>query len=186
MDIDLEKFFDRVNHDILMGLVAKRVTDKRILKLIRGFLNAGVLEDGLVSPTEEGTPQGGPLSPLLSNLMLDVLDKELEKTRPSLRALRRRLQHLCAQPAGGRAGDGEHRTFLDQASQAEGQQGRRARSPSRASASSWASASRARRQPQAADRAAGARPVQGASPGTDAAHAGRKPRADRQGAVAST
>jgi RNA-directed DNA polymerase len=71
--------FDRVNHDILMGLVAKRVTDKRILKLIRGFLTAGVLIDGLVGPTEEGTPQGGPLSPLLSNLMLDVLDKELEK-----------------------------------------------------------------------------------------------------------
>jgi RNA-directed DNA polymerase len=79
VDIDLEKFFDRVNHDILMGLVAKRVSDKRILKLIRGFLTAGVLADGLVGPTEEGTPQGGPLSPLLSNLMLDVLDKELEK-----------------------------------------------------------------------------------------------------------
>src|SRR5947209_2100614 len=78
VDIDLEKFFDRVNHDILMGLVAKRVADKRILRLIRGFLTAGVLADGLVSATEEGTPQGGPLSPLLSNLMLDVLDKELE------------------------------------------------------------------------------------------------------------
>jgi RNA-directed DNA polymerase len=62
-----------------MGLIAKRVADKRILKLIRGFLTAGVLEGGLVGPTEEGTPQGGPLSPLLSNLMLDVLDKELEK-----------------------------------------------------------------------------------------------------------
>jgi RNA-directed DNA polymerase len=79
VDMDLEKFFDRVNHDILMGLVAKRVTDKRILRLIRGFLTAGVLEGGLVSPAPEGTPQGGPLSPLLSNLMLDVLDKELEK-----------------------------------------------------------------------------------------------------------
>src|SRR6516165_5567853 len=79
VDFDLEKFFDRVNHDILMGLVAKRVADKRLLKLIRGFLSAGVLEGGLVSPTEEGTPQGGPLSPLLSNLMLDGLDKELEK-----------------------------------------------------------------------------------------------------------
>ncbi|OKO67112.1 DNA polymerase [Bradyrhizobium sp. NAS80.1] len=79
VDIDLEKFFDRVNHDILMGLVAKRVADKRLLKLIRGFLTAGAMEGGLVSPTEEGTPQGGPLSPLLSNLMLDVLDKELEK-----------------------------------------------------------------------------------------------------------
>jgi RNA-directed DNA polymerase len=79
VDIDLEKFFDRVNHDVLMGLVAKRVTDTRILKLIRGFLTAGVLADGLVGPTDEGTPQGGPLSPLLSNLLLDVLDKELEK-----------------------------------------------------------------------------------------------------------
>jgi len=76
VDLDLEKFFDRVNHDILMGLVAKRVADKRILKLIRGFLTAGVLVDGLVGPTEQGTPQGGPL---LSNLMLHVLDKELEK-----------------------------------------------------------------------------------------------------------
>jgi RNA-directed DNA polymerase len=79
VDIDLEKFFDRVNHDILMGLVAKRVADKRLLKLIRGFLTAGVLEGGLIGQTKEGTPQGGPLSPLLSNLMLDVLDKELEK-----------------------------------------------------------------------------------------------------------
>src|SRR5262245_51852658 len=79
VDIDLEKFFDRVNHDILMGLIAKRVADKRLLKLVRGFLTAGAMEGGLVSPTEEGTPQGGPLSPLLSNLMLDVLDKELEK-----------------------------------------------------------------------------------------------------------
>ena len=79
VDIDLEKFFDRVNHDVLMGLIVKRVADKRILKLIRAFLSAGVMEGGLVSPTEEGTPQGGPLSPLLSNLMLDVLDKELEK-----------------------------------------------------------------------------------------------------------
>jgi len=79
VDIDLEQFFDRVNHDILMGLVAERVTDKRILKLTREYLTAGVLEGGLVSPTEEGMPQGGPLSPLLSNLMLDVLDKELEK-----------------------------------------------------------------------------------------------------------
>ena len=79
VDLDLEKFFDRVNHDILMGLVAKRVADKRLLRLIRGFLTAGVLDGGLVGATTEGVPQGGPLSPLLSNLMLDVLDKELEK-----------------------------------------------------------------------------------------------------------
>ncbi|MCG2772013.1 MAG: group II intron reverse transcriptase/maturase, partial [Desulfobacterales bacterium] len=79
VDIDLEKFFDRVNHDILMGLVAKRVKDKRVLKLLRAFLNAGVMENGLVSLATEGTPQGGPLSPLLSNLMLDGLDRELER-----------------------------------------------------------------------------------------------------------
>ena len=79
VDIDLEKFFDRVNHDILTGLVAKRVEDRRIRRLIRGFLTAGVLSDGLVSPTEEGTPQGGPLSPLRSNLMLNELDRELER-----------------------------------------------------------------------------------------------------------
>lgn len=79
VDLDLEKFFDRVNHDILMGLVARRVSDRRTRRLIRGYLTAGVLVDGLVGPTDEGTPQGGPLSPLLSNLMLDVLDKELEK-----------------------------------------------------------------------------------------------------------
>jgi RNA-directed DNA polymerase len=79
VDIDLDKFFDRVNHDRLMGRVAKRVRDKRVLTVIRAFLNAGVLENGLVSPMQEGTPQGGPLSPLLSNLVLDELDKELER-----------------------------------------------------------------------------------------------------------
>ena len=79
VDIDLEQFFDRVNHDRLMARVAERVTDKRLLKLIRAFLNAGILEDGLVTPTEEGTPQGSPLSPLLSNLVLDELDRELER-----------------------------------------------------------------------------------------------------------
>jgi RNA-directed DNA polymerase len=78
VDLDLEKFFDRVNHDKLMGQIAKRVEDKRLRKLIRAFLNAGVMENGLVSPSVEGTPQGGPLSPLLSNLVLDELDRELE------------------------------------------------------------------------------------------------------------
>ena len=79
VDFDLEKFFDRVNHDKLMGQIAKRVAGKRLLKLIRAFLNAGVMENGLVSPSVEGTPQGGPLSPLLSNLVLDELDRELER-----------------------------------------------------------------------------------------------------------
>jgi RNA-directed DNA polymerase len=79
VDLDLEKFFDRVNHDRLMARLARRITDKRVLKLIRAYLHAGVLEDGLVSPSWEGTPQGGPLSPLLSNVVLDELDRELER-----------------------------------------------------------------------------------------------------------
>jgi RNA-directed DNA polymerase len=79
IDLDLEKFFDRVNHDKLMAQIAKRVEDKRLLKLIRAFLNAGVMENGLISPSVEGTPQGGPLSPLLSNLVLGTLDRELER-----------------------------------------------------------------------------------------------------------
>jgi RNA-directed DNA polymerase len=79
VDLDLEKFFDRVNHDRLMAAIARRVNDKRMLKLIRAFLESGVMENGLVSPVEEGTPQGGPLSPLLSNLVLDELDRELER-----------------------------------------------------------------------------------------------------------
>jgi RNA-directed DNA polymerase len=79
VDLDLEKFFDRVNHDKLMAKIAERIDDKRLLKLIRAFLRAGVMEGGLVSPVDEGTPQGGPLSPLLSNIVLDELDRELER-----------------------------------------------------------------------------------------------------------
>ena len=79
VDLDLEKFFDKVNHDRLMAAVAQRGADKRLLKLIRAFLNAGVMEKGLVRATDEGTPQGGPLSPLLSDLVLDERDRELEK-----------------------------------------------------------------------------------------------------------
>lgn len=79
VDIDLEKFFDRVNHDILMAKVARKIKDKKLLLLIRRYLQAGIMVNGLIHTTEEGTPQGGPLSPLLSNIMLDDFDKELEK-----------------------------------------------------------------------------------------------------------
>ena len=79
VDIDLEKYFDRVNHDMLMARVARVVKDKRVLKLNRAYLGSGVMVNGVVMEVEEGVPQGGPLSPLLSNIMLDDLDKELEK-----------------------------------------------------------------------------------------------------------
>jgi group II intron reverse transcriptase/maturase len=79
VDMDLEKFFDRVNHDILMSLIARKVSDGRVMGLIRKYLNAGLMKDGVTVKNEDGVPQGGPLSPLLSNIMLDVFDKELEK-----------------------------------------------------------------------------------------------------------
>ena len=79
VDLDIEKFFDRVNHDVLMSRVARRIGDKTLLKLLRRYLEAGMMMDGVVEPREEGTPQGGPLSPLMSNILLDELDKELER-----------------------------------------------------------------------------------------------------------
>jgi RNA-directed DNA polymerase len=78
-DIDLEKFFDRVNHDILMARLARRIGDKRLLRIVRRFLEAGLMQDGVCIARHEGTPQGGPLSPLLANLLLDDLDKELAR-----------------------------------------------------------------------------------------------------------
>jgi RNA-directed DNA polymerase len=75
----LEKFFDRVNHDVLMSRLARKISDKRVLRTIRRYLQAGMMTGGVVSPRTEGTPQGGPLSPLMSNVLLDELDKELER-----------------------------------------------------------------------------------------------------------
>lgn len=89
VDLDLEKFFDRVNHDILMSRLARRISDKRVRRLIRSYLQAGLMSDGVVSQRTEGTPQGGPLSPLLSNVLLDELDKELDKE------LERRGHQFC-------------------------------------------------------------------------------------------
>ena len=80
VDVDLERFFDRVNHDMLMGRLAKRIADKRLLRLIRSYLEAGMMADGVVRERHEGTPQGGPLSPLLANVLLDEVDRELERT----------------------------------------------------------------------------------------------------------
>jgi RNA-directed DNA polymerase len=102
VDIDLEKFFDRVNHDVLMGRLAKRIADRRVLGLVRRYLDAGVLADGVVIERHEGTPQGGPLSPLLANVLLDEVDKELER-RGHVRPLRGRPEHLCSVKASGRA-----------------------------------------------------------------------------------
>jgi RNA-directed DNA polymerase len=79
VDMDLSKFFDRVQHDVLMSRVARKIGDRRVLRLIGRYLRAGVMVDGLLQTTDEGTPQGGPLSPLLANILLDDLDKELER-----------------------------------------------------------------------------------------------------------
>ncbi len=110
VDLDLEKFFDRVNHDILMSRVAREVKDKRVLKLIRRYLEAGVMRDGLTQQRTEGTPQGGPLSPLLSNILLNDLDRELERrghtfcryaddcnvyVRSQARNMSMGLRHIC-------------------------------------------------------------------------------------------
>jgi RNA-directed DNA polymerase len=103
VDIDLEKFFDRVNHDVLMSRVARKVGDKKVLGLIRRYLQAGVMEGGLVEASREGTPQGGPLSPLLSNVLLDDLDKELEKRGHSFcRYADDSNVYVCSKRAGER------------------------------------------------------------------------------------
>ena len=109
VDIDREKFFDRVNHDQLMAAIARRISDKRMLRLMRALLESGVMENGLVSPVEEGTPQGGPWSPLLSNLVLDELDRELERRQH--RSCATRMIAISTWPANGR-GNGSCQAWL--------------------------------------------------------------------------
>ena len=179
VDIDLEKFFDRVNHDLLMGLVAERVADKRVRKLLRGYLTAGVLADGLVGPTDEGTPQGGPLSPLLSNLMLNRLDKELERRG---HCFVRYADDCNIYVHSRRAGDGERRAVPDQPPQAEGQ-----RSQERGSAPRCAQIPRLqlhqRDRAAPSHRAAGAGPVRQPRAAGDPAPVRQKPGADHRTAV---
>jgi group II intron reverse transcriptase/maturase len=102
VDMDLEKFFDRANHDILMGKLAKRIGDKRILRVIRRYLQAGIMVNGAVQEQWEGTPQGGPLSPLLSNILLDILDKELERRGHRFAGMRTMRTFMSSRSAPGR------------------------------------------------------------------------------------
>ena len=104
--MDLEKFFDRVNHDVLMGRLAKRIADKRVLGLIRRYLEAGIMADGVVMERHEGTPQGGPLSPLLANVLLDEVDKELEKRGHAFVRYADDCNVYVRSQASGRASDG--------------------------------------------------------------------------------
>jgi hypothetical protein len=125
----LEKFFDRVNHDRLLAAVAEHVADKRMLKLIRAFLEAGVMEDGMVSAVDEGTPQGGPLSPLLSNLVLDELDLELERRGHRFIRYADDCNLYVGRRTSGTASDGEGYALHHAPTQAQGESGEERRGP---------------------------------------------------------
>ena len=148
VDIDLAKFFDRVNHDRLMAAVAARVSDRRVLRLIRSYLTAGVLDNGLFEDSREGTPQGGPLSPLLSNLVLDELDRELERRGHRFVRYADDCNIYVRSEKAGRAGHGEpdplHRTDASSFRSTR----RRVPSPGRGTGRSLASRSRTNREPR--------------------------------------
>ncbi len=111
VDVDLEKFFDRVNHDVLIDRLQKRIGDAGVIRLIRAYLNAGIMNHGVVAQQEQGTPQGGPLSPLLANVLLDEVDRELE--RRGHRFVRYADDcRVCWQSESGRTGDGTAQASL--------------------------------------------------------------------------
>jgi hypothetical protein len=177
VDLDLEKFFDRVNHDKLMGRVAKRVADKRLLKLLRAYLNAGVMENGLVSPTDEGTPQGGPLSPLLSNLVLDELDGELEERGHRLVRYADDCNIYVRTERAGKRVMESITGFITRKLKLK------VNGEKSAVARPWGAKVSGlelheREGAEEADRAAGFGPIQEAGPGADAKDARREPRAD--------
>lgn len=127
VDLDLEKFFDRVNHDILMSRIARQVKDERVLKLIRRYLEAGMMTEGVVSARTEGTPQGGPLSPLLSNILLTDLDRETGAPGAPVLPLCRRLQYLRQKQNGRTARDGYDHWLSGEGIEASGQPGQERR-----------------------------------------------------------
>ena len=168
VDIDLEKFFDGVNHDRLMGRLAQRLRDKAALKLIRAFLNAGVMERGLVSPVTEGTPQGGPLSPFLSNVVLDELDRELE--RRGHRFVRYADDcniYVRSERAGQRVME-SITGFITKRTQAEGEPGEERGSQAMESEVPGIQLHK-REGAEGAYCSGGSGPMQGAAPGTDSA-----------------
>jgi hypothetical protein len=179
VDLDHEKFFDRVNHDKLMAAIARRVTDKRVLRLIGAFLKVGVLENGLVSPAEEGTPQGGPLSPLLSNIVLDELDRELERRKH--RFVRYADdQHLCPQPGSGAASDDECHLLPHTSTEAQGERGQEC-SGSTSRAEVLGVQLQPKQGTETAHRAEGPVALQAESPGTDATDTRNQCGADDEG-----